>query len=122
MSHFFIKFVSELAKSSFGSVKTLLSQKGFIQMGFCFINVSFPPAKKILNLYKPSNFFFPFSSLTNIKENKTLFVCFLYLIGDYFFSSLVVLQVKKAADTLLATVQGGFFLFFHKTLHCASFL
>lgn len=44
-------------------------------------------------------------------ENKTLFVCFLYLIGDQSFSSLVVLQVKRTADTLLATAQGGFFLF-----------
>lgn len=32
--------------------------------------------------------------------------------------------MKRTADTLLATAQGGLFfcLFFHKTLHCASFL
>lgn len=39
-----------------------------------------------------------------------------------FFSSLVVFQVKRTADTLLATVQGVVFFSPHKTLHCASFL
>jgi len=38
MPRFCIQFVHELAKSSFGSVKTLLSQMGFIQTGFCFIS------------------------------------------------------------------------------------
>lgn len=88
---------------------------------FFFINKClFPPSLKSSTYIS----FLPFSSLTNVRENKTLFVCFLYLIGDQFFSSLVVLQVKRTADTLLATLQGGFLfcLFFHKTLHCASFL
>lgn len=121
MSHFSIKFMRELAKTSFGSIKAVWLQMDFTQMGFFFINKClFPPSLKSSTYIS----FLPFSSLTNVRENKTLFVCFLYLIGDQFFSSLVVLQVKRTADTLLATLQGGFLfcLFFHKTLHCASFL
>lgn len=80
-----------------------LHTNGFFLIKKCL----FPPTLKSSTYTN----FLPFSSLTNIRENKTLFVCFLYLIGDQSFSSLVVLQVKRTADTLLATAQGGFFLF-----------
>lgn len=44
------KFVSILAKSYFGNVKTLLSHMGFIQMSYCFLNKCAFSPKEILNL------------------------------------------------------------------------
>lgn len=80
MSHFFTKFVREVAKISFGSVKAVLSQMDFIQMGFCFINkYLFSPCSEVLHLYQLDSFLI---LLTNVRKNKTLFVCFLFLIGD----------------------------------------
>lgn len=61
MSHFFIKFVRELAKTFFGSVKAVLSQMDFTQMGFCFINKCLPPPTfEILHLYQLSPFLIPY--------------------------------------------------------------